>query len=99
MKAIVRTLLVVMISLALGAMIFAAGSAVSLVSGGEERARSERLTDEAESRAEDEVDGSEMNESRVEGLDSIAFDLGLIALVTVGILGVELVVRRKPAQK
>jgi hypothetical protein len=96
MKAAVRTLVVVVISLLLGAAIYAAGSVANLVVGDE--ARTENLADRAESAAEGEVEVSETSESRIEGLDSIALDLGLIALVTAGILGAEMLIRRRASR-
>jgi hypothetical protein len=96
MKAAVRTLVVVVISLLLGAAIYAAGSVANLVVGDE--ARTENLADRAESAAEGEVEVSETSESRIEGLDSIALDLGLIALVTVGIVGAEMLIRRRASR-
>jgi hypothetical protein len=96
MKAAVRTLVVVVISLLLGAAIYAAGSVANLVVGDE--ARTENLADRAESAAEGEVEVSETSESRIEGLDSIALDLGLIALVTAGIVGAEMLIRRRASR-
>jgi hypothetical protein len=96
MKAAVRTLVVVVISLLLGAAIYAAGSVANLVVGDE--ARTENLADRAESAAEGEVEVSETSENRIEGLDSIALDLGLIALVTAGIVGAEMLIRRRASR-